>query len=138
MLFSELYRRHGSRLRSHGIHIDVPNSNGKYFLPDDSILRNQTIVGLVFWSDADHSPDTNGGVAGKDQQDNSFLTLIAGNTVLHDMIPLSLFASNPNDRDIHALYIDELTPSKSFITVSDPATHVVVNEGYFLTFFYLD
>ena len=116
----------------------MPNNNGKYFFPDDSILRNKTIVALTYWGDATKSPEDNSALASKGMQANSFITLKSNNLVMHDMLPLSIFAAVETDREVTILYLDELTPSKSFITVADPAASVVVNENFFLTFYYLD
>jgi hypothetical protein len=149
-MLNAIIAKYGDRVRTHPLEVLVNNLSGKYFLPDDSILRNKTIVGLAVWTPffdeenaaylVQNSFDTDSVLIGADAFYNSYVSLMNNNVELISGHPLRQFGIYPPDREIQQIYVDVLTPSKSFITVSAPATvgRLAVNQVFQLNFVYLD
>lgn len=132
-----LLEEYGSRLREHTVEVQINNQSGRYVLPDDEILRNKTVIGMYFWEGSDLYPPSGRPFADKNTQENSFITLMAGNVVLWDNTPYASFGIGDNDKSIRYFYLDDFTPSKSFILI-DPAATITVGQSYVMTFIYLD
>lgn len=135
----ELYKVEGRRIKETNLEIVIPNTSGKYMFPDNSILRNKTVVGLYFYEEADNSPVTDNDLADKAVQDNSFVTLKSNSVELLFMSPLAAFRITDTDRSIKPLWLDEMTPDQCYITVANAAgIPVVAGTSFFLTIIYLD
>ena len=135
--YNRLVQQWGSRVRQWSIEVPINNQSGKYFLPDDQILRNKTVVAMFFWDGADVSPETGKDLADKNLQENSFLYLMSGADFLSYGSPLAAFSISDTCKDIETFYLDNFTPSKSYIMVGD-GTLATAGTAYFLTFVYLD
>lgn len=135
----EVFKTSGRRIKETNIEIQINNSSGKYMFPDNSILRNKTIVGIYFYEEADNSPISNAALATKAIQDNSFVTLKSNTVELLYMSPLAAFRITDTDRSIKPLQVDELTPDQCYITVANAAAiPVVVGSVFYLSIIFLD
>lgn len=135
----EVFKTSGRRIKETNIEIQINNSSGKYMFPDNSILRNKTIVGIYFYEEADNSPISNAALATKAIQDNSFVTLKSNTIELLYMSPLAAFRITDTDRSIKPLQVDELTPDQCYITVANAAAiPVVVGSVFYLSIIFLD
>lgn len=145
---NDLITKYGNRVRTHSLEVAVNNLGGKYFLPDDSILRNKTIVGLtvqppifdeansVYFTVNSFATDT--AIADAPMFYNAYISLMNNNVELISGMPLLQFGTYPPDRRIQEIFVDILTPNKSFITVADPANNVTEGTVFQLNFVYLD
>lgn len=135
--YTYLLSQYGSRLKEHSIEVPITAQQNRFFLPDDTLLLNKTVVGMYFWTGADDSPETGRPAADKNTQENSFLTFKANNIEILSSSPLAAYGLSDTDRSIKPIMMESFTPSKSFISVGDP-TILTAGQSYYLTFIYLD
>jgi hypothetical protein len=135
------------------VEIRVDDTSGKYFFPDDAILRTQKIVGLSIIAPAfdlsssaplayfvQNSPETDRPLIVPDAFFNAYLYLLDGsNTELITALPFTQFMIQPEDRHVQPLYVRGFTPSKSYVRIAAPATVGRITEGQsiILNFWYL-
>jgi len=127
------YEKYGSNLRSHSVEVPIPTNSGKYFFFDDTILREQTVVGFTVFSPstmffnidplyAPNSPISQNPIVGGDVLFTSFVTFMCGNLALYQDLPLqSAVPTQGEPIGFFPLVLEDLDPSKSFIRCSDPA-----------------
>lgn len=144
-----LYEAYGNQVRVHPVEVLVTDTSGRYFFPDDSILRNRTIIGLAVsapvYDDENaawfvlNSPSTDRPLIVPDAFFNAYVSLLDNNIFIIDNHPLSQYAIFPGDKEIQQLYTTSFTPSKSYIEVSAPATagRLTAGQSILLHFFYL-
>lgn len=144
-----LYEQYGNQVRVHPVEVFVNNTSGKYFLPDDSILRNRTIIALAVLPpqfDEENAayfglnaPDSDRPLIGPDAFVNAYISLLNNNILIIDQNPLINYALYPGDRQVQQIYTTSFTPAKSFITVSAPTTagRLTAGQSIVLHFFYL-
>lgn len=141
--WNTLIEKYGSRVRSHPVVVTV-NASGKSFLPDDTILRNKTIVGLMTISKIDDSGTINpvdGSTLVSDVGKlEGYVSLLDNNILLYDLHPLYDFVVNEQQKEFRRITINSFTPSKSFIIWDSSLVGSVVNTGetLLLHFIYLD
>jgi hypothetical protein len=134
--YTYLLNQFGSRVRETTIEIPIPNASGTYYLPDDSILREKTIVACYYQDTQTRSAFTTSALANKGVQRSSYLTLVSGTVNLTQRSPLPAFQITDTTKELKMLYLDSFSPSKSYITAA-PAD-VTPGEVFQLTFIYLD
>lgn len=144
-----LYEKYGSTVRIHPVEVQINNLSGKYFFPDDSILRNETIIGLAvvpptFDEEGAayltlNSPETDRPLLGVDGFYNAYVSLLDNNILIINNQPLSYYAIQPGDREVQQIYTTSFTPSKSYITIADPTAggRISAGQSVVLHFFYL-
>lgn len=144
-----LYQKYGNQVRIHPVEIFVSDTSGRYFLPDDSILRNETIIGLSTPApqyDAENSvdivlnsPETDRPLIIRDAFFNAYLSLYNNNVQIIYQHPLSYYGVYVEDKDVQQIYTTSFTPSKSFVTIAAPATvgRLTAGQSIYLNFFYL-
>jgi hypothetical protein len=145
-----IFTKYGDQVREHVVEIRVDDTSGKYFFPDDAILRTQKIVGLSIIAPAfdfdgatyfvQNSPETDRPLIIPDAFFNAFLYLLDGsNTELITALPFTQFMIQPEDRHVQSLYVRGFTPSKSYVRIAAPATVGRITEGQsiILSFWYL-
>jgi len=137
---SFLVQKYGDKLRLQSVEVQVGDTSGKYFLPDDSTLRQKKIVGF-FTNDNDDddklSP-TGRAIVSPAAIKNGFLTIYHGNDKKIDALPLEQIAVSLAERDVYPFELQCLSPSKSFIQVASPSGKVAAGESFLLYFIYLD
>lgn len=140
-MYKELVEQYGSRIRTHAVEVKMDTSNGKYYLPDDAILRNKTCVGIF----TQGNPDDNRYVPGSDRPlppdatlDSAYLSLFNNNVQMLEDHPLRDLAVDKNDRTVRQFMFADITPSKSYITVADAGNKVTTGDSFLLHFVYLD
>lgn len=144
-----LYEKYGNQVRIHPVEVQVNGTSGKYFFPDDSILRNETIIGMAVLPptfDLENtayltlnSPETDRPLVGLDGFYNAYVNLLDNNEFVINQHPLSYYAINPGDKEVQQIYTTSFTPSKSYISVSAPTTagRLTAGQSFLLHFFYL-
>lgn len=128
----------GSQIREFSIEIQITDTLGIYFLPDAQLLRNRTVIGLYFWEGADISPNSGRALLSKNGQENSFITLMSGNKALYMGSPLAGFGVGDGQKVIRYTYLDDFTPSESFIKMDPSIAGGEEDASIYLTFIYLD
>ena len=142
-----LFETYGERIRAHAVEIQVADAGGKYYFPDDSILRGYKIVGCTYPEPVfnlqtsayvtQNSPLTQRPLAGLLQLASSFLNLMDGENILFQQVPLSQFFITQTDRTIQQIFTKTFDPQQSFIQVGLPATNVTTGTSYLFEFYYL-
>lgn len=134
---TEIYKKYPGRVRH--LALDIQVQGQKSLLPDDSILRDNYIVGLFITPNAAgtiRSGITQRVLVDSTTQDNSYLTLKCLNDSVLQDIPLSLFRANDNDTEVFPLDMKKLTPSQSYIYIANSALADTA-ESFYLNFFYV-
>lgn len=133
----EIYKKYPGKVRHLALDINVQAQ--KSLLPDDSILRDNRIVGLFITPNEAgtiRSGITQRVLVDEPTQNNSYLTLKCLNDSVLQDIPLSLFRVNDNDTEVFPLDLKQLTPSQSYIYIANSAL-VDTAESFYLNFFYV-
>jgi len=148
---TDLIAKYGDQIRMSNVEIRVDDTSGRYFLPDDSILRNQQVVGISIVAPVkdeaaatsyivQNSPGTDRPLIVPDAFYNAYLFLLdASNTQLLYGVPLTQFATQPGDRNIQTVFAKGFTPSKSFVEIAAPGTagRITAGQSILLHFWYL-
>ena len=116
-----LIEKFGDKLASTAIEVQVTSTNGTYFLPDDAILRNCRVVGLIVSDNQDDSalsPTTLRPLVSNEVVRSSFLTLKSMNDEVIHKHPLNDFLTANQAGDIRLLDFNGFNPQKSFIELS--------------------
>lgn len=143
--------KYGSQVRVHSVELQINDLSGKYFLPDDAILRNQTIIGLSIPTPAidessatgyivQNSPETDRPLIVPDAFYNAYIFFLdSSNTELLFGVPFSQYAIEMGDKSLTPIYMEGFTPSKSYIQIGDPtaAGRLTVGQSIYLNFYYL-
>ena len=118
---ANLNSEYGSNVSTLQVEIKVDDQTGKYFLPDDSILRTKQIIEI--WM-----PKNPGGNMTSPKEGrpvildailaNSFITLLCANIEVWQDHPLSDIAITDEDRRHRELYLHHFNPSKSYVTIA--------------------
>ena len=145
-----IFEVYGDQVRSHLVEIQINNTGGKYFFPDDAILREQKIVGLSmdypYFDEANsadfvlNSPDSDRPLIIADAFVNGYLYLLnASNLELLFGVPFTQFAVQPGDRTIQQIFADGFSPSKSYVEIAAPATagRITTGQSIIFHFWYL-
>lgn len=136
---TELIEQYGDRLRSHSVEVPIPTaSNGKFMLPDDSILRNEKIVALFVPDNQDDSAKSPLGntLVSNAAVRSGFLNLKFENEEVYSDHPLSDLLSSSSDRSIRRLEMAGLNPSKSWVVFGNTAL-ISDGESLLLHFIYV-
>ena len=135
----ELIAKYGDNVCSHAIEVKITNTLGRYYLPDDSILRNKKILGVFTYNNPNSdrkAPASGQSIVTDAALRNSYLTLADSNKLLINEHPLADIAITGNDRQHRKVQLNTLTPDKSYILVADVTT-ISVNQSFLLHFIYL-
>lgn len=135
-----LIEKYGDKLQSTSVEVKVDSTtNGVYYLPDDSILRNCTIVGLIVPDNQDDSAYSPAGMrplVSNEAVRSSYLTLKDVNDDVISEHPLNDFLSANQAGDIRLLSLNGFNPQKSYIEL--PATALRTSgESFLLQFLYV-
>lgn len=140
----QMQQMYGKRLNTTTIEVPIKNLDGKYFLPDDAILRGKTIIEVFApgnpQNDA-YSPGTDAALPAPQAYRSAYVTLKCQNKSFLDNHPLIDLVITENDREHRLIEVDGFNPSKSFIIVANPtspANKIELGEVFLLTFVYLD
>lgn len=139
-----LHQQYGKRINSTTVEVPITNLSGRYFLPDDAILRGKTIVAVFVQgnpSNDAYAPDSNAALPDVPGYRSAYLTLMCQNKSFLENHPISDLTISTSDRQHRFVEADGFNPSKSYITVANPSTpanKIEVGEVFLLTFIYLD
>lgn len=135
-----LRNKYGKDLALQSVEVKVSDTSGKYYLPDDAILREKQVVG--WFTDRNDDDDvfspTNRAIISPAGIRNARLYLYAANDRIIDGMPLESFAVNPADKAVVEWELCGITPSKSYVEVANPSGKVAAGESIMLYFLYLD
>ncbi len=132
----EKYRRQPA---STMVEVKVNGASGVYHMPDDAILRDCRIVGIILPDNADDnavSPTTQRPLVSNSVIRASFLTLKDVNDEVIHKHPLGDFLTTTQAGDIRVLDLNGFNPQKSFIELPVAAL-VTDGESYLLHFLYV-
>lgn len=138
---NDLYVKYGNRLRMETVEVQIANTTGMYYLPDDSILRNRQVVGFLVVSnpsDGSLAPDTGRPLISDTALKQTFLTLKCNNEIVLDRFPLlAAVADDDNDRQCTPLNYLGFTPDKSYVQIGNAASTVAAGESLLIHFYYV-
>ena len=136
---AELVREYGDKIASHSVEVEINGTGGTYMLPDDSILRDKTVLSWLVMPNENGNARSPMGrpLASEAAVDSSYLTLKFVNDDVISGHPLSDFRPNKEDRSIRRWKICGLNPSKSYIKVAD-TTLIADGQSIMLQFIYLN
>jgi len=149
MNVGELYKTYRTDLRMTLIEVNVGDTSGKYYLPDDAILRSKPIVGWsafppseIFWdTDPSYSPTTperNRPLVNSEVFYSTFINIMCGNVELFQLQALINGAKTQNNpSNVVPALLSEINPSKTFLQVSESVTPTV-GTSFLLEFYYLE
>ena len=134
-----LAEKYGTNLATHSIEVNIDDLSGKYYLPDDSILRDKVVVGVAIM---DNETDDAKSPLGRTLASNvanrsSYLTLVDVNNHLIDQHPIPDLMVSPTDKGWMIITINRFHPSKSFIECSNTGA-LTAGESYVLQFAYIN
>lgn len=144
-----IFSKYGSQVRLHPVEVYITNTSGKYFLPDDVILRNNTIIAASVMPPAfdqensayftQNSYLTNRPFITPDAFYSAYLTLMEGSDIIMETMPLSTLALFPGDKEVPQIFTTDITPSLSFIGIGNPtaSNRIAGTESVVLNFYYL-
>ena len=144
-----IFTKYGDQVRLHPVEVYITNTSGKYFLPDDVILRNNTIIAAsvmppIFDEENSsyfvmNSQMTNRPFITADAFFSATLTLMEGSDAIMNVMPLSTIALFPGDKNVPQIFTTDITPSTSFVGIGAPATanRIAGTESVILNFYYL-
>jgi hypothetical protein len=139
-----ILHKYGDRVRTHAVEVQIGDTNGKYFLPDDSILRQKQIVGIFCRYNPDdnqYAPDSGRQLINENGLADAYLTLHHNNKEILSNHPLQDLAISENSREQRRIYLPELTPSKSYVIIANPTTpasKIAAGESILIHFVYID
>lgn len=135
---TELVELYGDKLRSHSIEVEILTAaNGKFFLPDDSILRNENIVAVFVPDNQDDSASSPLGspLVSNAAVRSAYLNLKFENEEVYSDHPLSDLLITDGDRTVRRLDMCGLNPSKSWVTFGNTGL-ISDGESLMLQFLY--
>jgi len=135
--------------KSTSVEVVIQNANGKYYLPDNDILRGKTIVGMIAQVQEEISSAntvfTPSGRTVVDQtvMNDASITLESDSIRVLDEHPLQHFViDNTGERKYTALdNMRGFNPTKSYILIGNPAApanKLTTGEAFLLHFLYID
>lgn len=139
-----LVEKYGKDLASVSIEVKVTDNKGVYMLPDSSILRNCTAVGMILPDNSDNTavaPVSQRNLVSNEILRTSFITLKDVNNEVYEKHPLSDFLTAIQAGDVRLLLLKGFNPQKSFIEISSPslaAQAATGDESFVLTFLHLN
>lgn len=143
-MYNEVVNTYGNRVRSHMVEVLIQDTSGKYFLPDDSLIREKKVVGLFVRKNPNgdvYSPDTQRASIGDVALRSAYITLKDANKEVILNHPLADFAITDEDRSHRKLVLDSITPSKSYIVIANPTVpggKITAGQSILLQFLYID
>lgn len=144
-----IFTKYGDQVRLHPVELFIDSTSGKYFLPDDVILRNETIIALSvmppIYDEANsayfvqNSPDTDRPFITPDAFYSAYIVLKEGSDIIVENCPLSTFALFPGDKSVPQIFTTDITPSKSYVIIGNPTAtnRIATGESIVLNFYYL-
>ena len=145
-----IFSQYKGKLRSHIVEVKVLDQGGKYFLEDDSILREKTLVGffcmpsdllygIAALANQPVSPDTTRPLAQTPAIFSGYLTIQCGSDSLTETYPLiAAIPTQQNPGHYVGFTYNKINPSRPFIQVADPTNNAVTGSSFILTFYYID
>lgn len=133
-----LVERWGDKLATTALEVQLSDVNGKYMLPDDSILRNKTVVGVLTTGNPSGNAKSPMGrdLVSDAALQSSFITLKKGNDEIIEDHPVTDFLRSEYDCCLRLLEFCGFSPSKSFITVTNTSL-ISAGESIMLHFVYV-
>jgi hypothetical protein len=122
-MIAELIEKYGSNVRTQSIEVEVNATSGRFFFPDDSILRNKEILAIMAY-DGSYDNATPGGppnapsgrtLVAVEGYRNSYVTLKFNNLDMINQHPIKDLVVTRDDKTIREIQITNFTPSKSFV-----------------------
>ena len=113
-----LLEKYGNKINSTTIEVPIKDLNGKYFLPDDAILRGKRIISIFSPNNANDdafSPNSTSPLPSPEAYRSAYLTLMCQNKSFLDAHPLMDLVITDSDRNHRMVEADGFNPSKSFI-----------------------
>lgn len=143
-MYNEVVNTYGDRVRSHLVEVLINDTSGKYFLPDDSLIREKKVVGLFVRKNPSsdvYSPDTQRPSIGDIALRSAYITLKDANKEVILNHPLADFAITDEDRSHRKLVLNSITPSKSYIVIANPTVpggKIAAGQSILIQFLYID
>lgn len=143
-MYNEVINTYGDRVRSHMVEVLLNDITGKYYLPDDDLLRNKKVIGMFTRKNPSgdvYSPDTQRPAIGDVALRSAYITLKDASKDLLLSHPLADFAITDEDRSHRKVVINQLTPSKSYVIIANPTTpggKIAAGQSILLHFLYID
>jgi len=147
---ANIFQNHPNDVRSHEVEVRVVDSSGKYQLDDDSILREKEILGfrivpspelygIAALANPPISPNTSRPLATTEAIFNAYITINCGSDSIVETYHAAACINTINEPGFYSEFqFCNITPSKSYIEVADPANNAVVGSSFLMMFFYRD
>lgn len=129
-----------SNLSSHAVEVKVQDTNGKYYLPDDSVLREKEVVGIFIMENPNDNAKSILGRAlvSETVLRSSYLHIVDVADRILDEHPMMDLAVGKADRSVRSVKLPDFNPTKSYITFTGTASDITVGESYMVHFWYID
>src|SRR5690606_41909482 len=119
-----------------GVEVQIANTGGNYYLPDNTIVRNKRIVGMFI---PDNTGDTAYSPSGRPLASNaailsSYITLKAYNDDILSEHPCSELLITTADKSILLVELCNVNPQKSTILIGNAAALVTAGESIMIQF----
>jgi hypothetical protein len=132
-----IVERYGENWGTTSVEVQIGNTAGTYFLPDNSIVRNKRIIGLFVMSNEDDTANSPTGrpLVADEAVRSSYITLKKDNDEIIHEHALSDFLQNPANDRLRLLNLCNMNPQKCKIQVSNTSL-VSAGESIVLQFVY--
>lgn len=114
---SFLTKQYGEKVATHQVEVNVKDLSGKYYFPDDAILREKTVLGVSVMDNAsDDALSPMGSViASNVAMRSTYLSLVNINNHIVSRHPLPDMMVTPQDKTWLLEKLHRFNPSKSYV-----------------------
>lgn len=134
-----LSEKYGDKVATHQVKVDVVDTSGKYYLPDDAILREKTVLGVAVMDNTNSdvkSPDGATHITNAAMR-SSYLSLVDINNHIVSRHPLPDLTVTPQDKNWMVQNLRRFNPSKSYVECGNTGA-LNAGEVILLQFAYLN
>lgn len=135
----EIVELYGDNVATETIEVKVNDQSGRYYLPDNAILRDKKILDwfVVGNPNNDAVSPTGRPLVTPALMRGSYITLKVVNDDVVSDFPLIQRTITEDDRGLSRWEACPLSPTKSYITLGNPSA-AVAGQSYVLVFVYLN
>lgn len=134
-----LSEKYGEKIATHQIEVLIKDTSGKYYLPDDSILREKTVLGVAVMDNTNSDVKSPMGAthATNAAMRSGYLSLVDINNHIISRHPLPDLTVTPQDKSWMLQKLNRFNPSKSYVEFGD-TTAIAANQVVLFQFAYLN